>query len=109
METATSKSCKVEGCKRPYRAKGYCVTHFKKWRSGEMPKKTRYKTCSAENCRKPLFRFGRCEAHYAELLKIKRGELEAPKEAKVEEKPKEEKPKEGAKPEKPEQPEAKKE
>lgn len=76
METMASKTCKVEGCKRPYRAKGFCNTHFKKWRAGAMPKKPRYKTCSAENCRKPLFRWGLCETHYQEEVKA-----EAPKDA----------------------------
>ncbi|MBI4124301.1 MAG: hypothetical protein HY466_00025 [Deltaproteobacteria bacterium] len=98
METAASKSknCKVEGCKRPYRAKGYCNTHFKKWRAGEMPKKARYKTCSGENCRKPLFRFGLCETHYAGLLKGQ----EVLKEEAPKEEPKKEEPKKEAQPEK---------
>ena len=46
--------CSVAGCKRPYRAKGYCVTHYKKWRHGEVEGHTaRYKTCTKEACRKP--------------------------------------------------------
>ena len=24
-------ACKIEKCKRPYRAKGYCNVHYKKW------------------------------------------------------------------------------
>jgi len=28
----------VEGCKRPYRAKGYCNVHYKQWRLGKLPK-----------------------------------------------------------------------
>ncbi len=28
------KTCKLEGCKRPYRAKGYCNVHYRKWRKG---------------------------------------------------------------------------
>jgi hypothetical protein len=43
------KSCSVEKCKRPYKAHGYCVAHYRKWRQGEMPK-SRYKTCSKEGC-----------------------------------------------------------
>ena len=42
--------CKVEGCKRTYRAKGYCNVHYKKWRRGELEAKPRYKTCCEENC-----------------------------------------------------------
>ena len=105
MEPTNTKACQVEGCKRPYRAKGYCQTHFKKWRRGEMPKKPRYKICGEENCRKPLFRFGRCEEHYQNLLKVKHGGVEAPPEA-----PKEEaKPKAAAEPKPQAKPDEKKE
>jgi hypothetical protein len=44
--------CKVEGCKRPYRAKLYCNVHYRLWRHGELPK-GRYKICTKEACRKP--------------------------------------------------------
>ena len=67
------KKCKVEGCKRVYRAKGYCTVHFHKWRRGEMPAKGRYKTCDEEKCRKPLFRFGKCETHYTAWIASKKG------------------------------------
>lgn len=69
---ARPTGCSVEGCKRSYRAKGYCEVHFKKWRAGEMPKKTRYKICTEENCRKPMIRWGLCEAH----LRARKGEPE---------------------------------
>jgi hypothetical protein len=56
--------CSVEGCKRPYRAKGYCVTHYQKWRRGEIEgHKARYKICSKEACRKPAGRWGLCDEH----------------------------------------------
>jgi hypothetical protein len=56
--------CSIEGCKRPYRAKGYCVTHYKLWRRGEMEKhRPRYKTCSKEGCKKPAGGFGVCDEH----------------------------------------------
>jgi hypothetical protein len=56
--------CSVEGCKRPYRAKSYCVTHYKKWRRGEMEgHKARYKICSKEACKKAAGRFGLCDEH----------------------------------------------
>lgn len=62
---AGEKRCSVEGCKRPYQAKGYCVTHYRKWRRGELDKKPRYRTCGEENCRKPAYRKGYCEQHYS--------------------------------------------
>ena len=56
--------CSVEGCKRPYRAKGYCVTHYKRWRRHELEgHKARYKLCSKESCRKPAGRWGLCDEH----------------------------------------------
>jgi hypothetical protein len=66
--------CGVEGCKRPYRAKGYCNVHYKAWRQGEMEgHKARYKTCSKEGCKKPVFQWGMCEEHF----KAKKGGEEA--------------------------------
>lgn len=57
------KKCKMKGCKRPYRAKGYCNVHYKKWRRGELGK-SRYKTCSEEGCKGKAHRWGYCETHY---------------------------------------------
>lgn len=87
-----TKKCRVEGCKRPYRSKGYCNIHFHKWRRGEMPMKARYKTCSEENCKKALFRFGMCEAHHTAWIASKKGTpavaaAPTPAEAPAQEKP----------------------
>jgi hypothetical protein len=66
LSKAESK-CSVEGCKRPYRAKGYCNVHYKAWRHGEIEgHHARYKTCSKEACRKPAGpKWGLCEEHFA--------------------------------------------
>jgi hypothetical protein len=64
--TAKAQTCSKEGCKRPYRAKGYCVTHYKLWRRGELEgHKGRYKLCSKEGCKKPAARHGLCAEHGA--------------------------------------------
>jgi hypothetical protein len=77
--TETAKKCSIEGCKRPYRSKGYCDVHFKKWRAGEIEgHKRRYKTCKEENCKKPIHKWGLCEQHYGALAASKKG---APAEA----------------------------
>lgn len=57
--------CTKEGCKRPYRAKGYCNVHYKAWRRGEMEEHTaRYKVCTKEGCKKPRAAQGSlCEEH----------------------------------------------
>jgi hypothetical protein len=58
--------CSVEGCKRAYRAKGWCYFHFKKWRQGELPH-SRYKTCGRAECRLKAVHHGLCEKHEAEV------------------------------------------
>jgi hypothetical protein len=59
-----TRKCSVEGCKRPYRAKTYCVVHYNTWRRGEMEShKARYKACSKEGCKKPAGRWGQCDEH----------------------------------------------
>ncbi len=63
-KTETADHCSVEKCKRPYRAKGYCVTHYKAWRRGELDgHKARYKICTKEGCRKPRAFAGVCGEH----------------------------------------------
>ena len=63
-DTKAEPKCQVKGCKRPYRAKGYCVTHFKEWRRGELGK-ARYRRCKKEGCNKPMVRRGLCAEHVA--------------------------------------------
>jgi hypothetical protein len=59
------KACAVEGCKRAYRAKGFCFFHYQKWRRGELEKRPpRYKTCNHENCRKKVLAKGLCQEHF---------------------------------------------
>lgn len=68
------KKCSIEKCKRPYRAKGYCDVHFKKWRAGEIEgHRPRYKICKEENCKKPMFKRGMCEQHYGAWAASKEG------------------------------------
>jgi len=55
--------CRVEGCKQPPRAKGYCRKHFMAWRRGSVGDHHRYKICSKEACRKPRTKGGLCDEH----------------------------------------------
>ncbi len=58
--------CSIAGCKRPYRAKSYCVVHYQAWRRGEVEgHRARYRTCSKEACRKPVAQGGLCTEHSA--------------------------------------------
>ncbi len=62
-ETAAGEKCRVEKCKQPVRAKGYCRKHYAAWRRGKLGKKQRYKICSKEGCRKPVVAGGVCAEH----------------------------------------------
>jgi len=75
--TTQSKSCKAEKCKRPYRAKGYCNVHYKKWRRGELPH-SRYDICNQDPCRKPQHLRGLCDEHYKAKFGKKEAEVAAP-------------------------------
>ena len=66
------KSCGVEGCKRAYRAKGYCYFHYQKWRRGELGH-SRYTPCTAEKCTRRPFKERLCEQHYNEKHGKKEG------------------------------------
>ena len=55
--------CRVEGCKQPSRAKGYCRKHFMAWRRGAVGDHHRYKICTKEGCRKPRTKAGFCDEH----------------------------------------------
>jgi hypothetical protein len=68
--------CKIQNCKRPYRAKGYCTVHYKKWRRGEYGS-ARYKTCKNEGCRKPMKRFGMCAEHGEAWMASRKGTASA--------------------------------
>lgn len=35
MHTGTAVGCKVEGCDRPYRSRGWCHGHYTRWRLGK--------------------------------------------------------------------------
>jgi hypothetical protein len=71
-----SKACSVANCKRPYRAKGYCFFHYKKWRQAELPH-ARYRICSKAECRKKVLKAGLCEQHFNESKKSAGGEAAA--------------------------------
>jgi len=85
-----TQHCKIKGCKRAYRAKGYCHTHYTQWRHGKYGM-GRYKICRTMDCRKPkgLNRHGFCEDHYQSVYV--KGEKTAKPEAAAPPAPKEEK------------------
>lgn len=66
-------SCAVEGCDKPSRTRGWCVTHYKRWaKTGDTgpayirPKVDRRspRQCSVEGCDRPHNSLGLCASHY---------------------------------------------
>ena len=62
-DAAPGETCRMEKCKQPVRAKGYCRKHFLGWRRGALGDHHRYKTCSKEGCRKRRSFGGLCDEH----------------------------------------------
>ena len=64
--------CTIEGCARDLLARGYCATHYARWRKhgdalhGGPVAITGRSTCSIEGCGKPHLARGYCGAHYAQ-------------------------------------------
>jgi hypothetical protein len=68
------KSCAVSGCKRAYRAKGFCFFHYAKWRRGELEARPRrWKACGKEDCKKKVLAHGLCQEHYDAWKKSRKG------------------------------------
>ncbi len=59
------RHCAIASCKREYRAKGYCNSHYKKWKQGAYGI-ARFSSCGDLDCTKPMSmnRHGYCEDHY---------------------------------------------
>ena len=68
-----ARTCSVEGCQRPYYAKGFCAHHYHKNRNSMLAatKKPVWPTapqrkCVAWLCEEPVYGMGVCEKHYKE-------------------------------------------
>lgn len=61
--------CTVDGCPRPLRARGWCVTHYERWRQhGDVTvvlANWNPPECTAEGCNRKPTRRGLCTLHYA--------------------------------------------
>lgn len=63
------KICKVESCTRPSRGRGYCSTHYARWRKGiDLAKPIQLhpgdRICEVKACSKPYLAKGYCGTHY---------------------------------------------
>lgn len=60
--------CKIAGCRRSVFAKGWCSTHYQRWRHHGDPNynpRAKYEgTCNVEGCNAAKFQKGFCRPHY---------------------------------------------
>ena len=56
--------CKVEGCERPFRYKGLCVTHYQYQRKLKNQKDSSRPKCKVEGCTRFSIMKGFCKVHY---------------------------------------------
>lgn len=80
--TSVPRSCSIAGCERNHWAKGFCSTHYARWRKGRdleppirgsLPKNE----CQAEGCSLLESCVGYCGMHYARF--VSGGDMLAPK------------------------------
>lgn len=68
---APGTTCEIEGCEKPAAARGWCGTHYMRWKThGDPAKIIRIYTgprCEAPDCKKPTVRSRYCEMHRARL------------------------------------------
>ena len=63
-------SCSVEGCSRQAGARGLCIAHYQRWRTGkdwqaDIPERMkRGPACLVEGCQRPVYARGYCGVHY---------------------------------------------
>ena len=55
----SEKKCREEGCKVPYKAKGYCVKHYRLWRQHNLGRARQGGRCGWLRCRRCRYLRGR--------------------------------------------------
>lgn len=62
------KTCSVDGCERPHKARGWCLAHWKRWyRNGDVQADKPFETpdqCTVSVCEGEHHAKGLCKAHY---------------------------------------------
>lgn len=62
------KNCSINNCNRKHESKGYCRSHYNKFRRHGDPLYKRklnvFKKCKIENCNNKIYSLGYCHSHY---------------------------------------------
>jgi hypothetical protein len=69
------RTCSIEGCGRKHMARGWCSTHYERWRRTGSPQDDRPvmlmlrdRECTVEGCEAPHEGLGYCRKHYRRLV-----------------------------------------
>lgn len=60
-------TCTIQGCEQPAARKGWCWSHYKRWKAHGDPnivKRGAQATCAIPGCDKPHNSLGLCRGHY---------------------------------------------
>lgn len=62
--------CAVDGCPRAARCRGWCNTHYERWRrTGSTADPERHEHCTIAGCGRPYYGSGWCSLHYKRWYK----------------------------------------
>lgn len=81
-ESVTPERCSVDDCEKRPTGRGYCATHYLRWRKHGDPTKVVVRTqtaCRADNCDRAVVAQGVCGTHLYRLRKFGSTELPEPK------------------------------
>ena len=68
---STTRTCSVTGCERPSRKRGWCILHYRRWRTHADPYwipityRVSGLVCRAEGCARPVLARELCKKHYS--------------------------------------------
>lgn len=71
MVVTMSRTCSIEGCDKRHEARGWCESHYQRWKKhgdplggGPPKKRSTSPVCSIEDCTRPSKSHGWCNTHY---------------------------------------------
>jgi hypothetical protein len=72
----TDRPCSIDGCAKPAKCRGWCSTHYQRWRTHGDPTAlvcphgfdNAGRLCAVEGCDRPARSRERCDRHYRQLL-----------------------------------------